>query len=371
MKLTRRQSLLSLITTTMWQLLPRSARAADKNYVAFNAAFAKDIALPALSTFKTAADALTMAAKAFQAKPDQAGFEAVRTAFGTVSDAWMAVQLLRYGPLSQAQRLERIAYWPERRSIIDKQLAAFVAAGDKSKLEPASFGNASVAVQGLAALERLLYDGTDPLARFTETSPAAAYRAALVAAIAENLQHIATEAQDAWGALAPKLAKGDQGGFGNTPNEATGQIYAGLMTMTQVVGDQKIGLPLGKGPDLAKPKQAEQWRSGRSLRDIGLNLKALQQALASDAAGSFAVFLTGSGGTEIKARLGRAFDACDQALQAIKQPLDQAVTDDTGGRRQVEQFLVSVNQLRDILTQEMPKAIGITLGFNDLDGDGS
>ncbi|MET1028611.1 MAG: imelysin family protein, partial [Dongiaceae bacterium] len=292
MKLTRRQSLMSLVTTALWQWLPRSAHAADRNYAGFNAAFATQIAIPSLTVFENAAGALVKATEVFQQKPDQAGFESVRSAFGNLSDAWMAVQLLRFGPLSQSQRLDRISYWPERRSIIDKQLAAFVSAGDKSKLEAASFSNASVAVQGLAAMERLLYDGEDPLHRYTDGSPTAAYRAALILAIARNLEQIAKEARISWQDLAPKLAKGDQGGFGATPEEATGQIYAGLLTNMQIVGDQKIGLALGKGADLAKPKQAEQWRAGRSLHNIALNLKAVRQAIIGGTPGSFDAFLT-------------------------------------------------------------------------------
>src|SRR5437899_9234039 len=110
MKLTRRQSLLSVIATALWQLMPRSSKAADRDYAKFNAAFAQDIAIPALAAFENAASALVKTAAAFKAKPDQAGFDAVRVGFGSVSDAWMAVQLLRFGPLSQGQRLDRISY---------------------------------------------------------------------------------------------------------------------------------------------------------------------------------------------------------------------------------------------------------------------
>ena len=40
-------------------------------------------------------------------------------------------------------------------------------------------------------------------------------------------------------------------------------------------------------------------------------------------------------------------------------------------RKKVELLFVRINQLRDITKQEIPAAIGITLGFNELDGDGS
>jgi predicted lipoprotein len=367
MKLTRRHSLLSVIATALWQILPRTAKAADR-YATFNAAFAQDIAIPSLQGFADATTVQARAASAFKSKPDAAGLETLRKTFGTVSDSWMAAQLLRFGPLAQEQRLDRVEYWPERRSITDKQLAGLISAADASKLTPEAFARASVAVQGLGALERLLYDGDNPLQHFTDGSPAAAYRRALVEAVANNLNRIAQEALAGWRDLAPKLAKGDQAGLAATPVEATGQIYAGLLTTMQIVGDQKIGLPLGKSVDAAKPKQAEQWRADRSLQNILLNLGAVRHAVTGKAAGSFASFLQG---TDIEPRLTAAFDACDQAVFAIKHPLPAAVTDEPNGRRQVELLLVKVNQLRDILTQEMPGAIGITLGFNDLDGDGS
>ncbi|MDY0884982.1 imelysin family protein [Dongia soli] len=367
MKLTRRHSLLSVIATALWQLLPHGARAADK-YAAFNAAFARDIAIPSLKTFVATTEAQVKAAAAFKAKPDAAGLDGLHKAFGDVSDAWMAAQLLRFGPLSQEQRMDRVEYWPERRSITDKQLAGLVSAADTSKLAPDVFARASVAVQGLGALERLIYEGDNPLQHFADASPAAAYRLALVAAIADNLHRIANEALADWQALEPKLAKGDQAGLAATPVEATGQIYAGLLTTMQIIADQKIGLPLGKDINLAKPNQAEQWRAGRSLQNIALNLAAMRHAVTGNDAGSFASFL---GGKDIEPRLSAAFDDCHKALAAIKQPLPEAVADDKDGRQQVEMFYVKLNLVRDILTQEMPGAIGITLGFNDLDGDGA
>jgi hypothetical protein len=377
---TRRQTLLGALTAAVWQILPRGARAADRPYAAFNGAFGSQIALPFLGNFEAATEGLAATAKVLHQAPSPASFAALLAAFHKTADAWMAAQLLRFGPLSQDQRLDRIAYWPEKRSITDKQMAAFIAAGDATKLEAQSFSTASVALQGLSALERLLFDGAltadskpasdKALAHLTAGTPDATYRAGYILAIAENLRQIAHETRKAWQDLAPRLAKGDQAGLAATAQEATGQIYAALLAEAQIIGDQKIGLALGKSVDLAKPRQAEQWRSGRSIHDIQLNLAALRLALIGDAAGAVIALVPTDQAGEMKQRLTVAFDACDQAVGAISQPLDLAVSDTTGGRRQVETLLVKVNQLRDILGQDLPKAIGITLGFNELDGDG-
>jgi len=377
---TRRQTLLTALTAAVWQMLPHAARAADKPYAAFNGAFGAKVALPYLASFESAAGSLSAAAKRFKQTPSPTAFASLLEAFGKISDAWMAVQLLRFGPLSQSQRIDRIAYWPEKRSITDKQMAAFITAADAGKLVPASFATASVALQGLCALERLLFDGAmtsdnkpasdKALAHLTDGTPEAAYRAGYIVAIADNLQRIAQETRKAWQDLAPKLAKGDEAGFATAAQEASGQIYAALLAEAQIIGDQKIGLALGKNVDLARPKQAEQWRSGRSLHDIQLNLVALRQALLGDPAGSVIALVQADQIDSMKQRLSAAFDACDQAAGAVALPLDLAVSDEAVGRRQVETLLVKINQLRDILGQDLPKAIGITLGFNELDGDG-
>jgi predicted lipoprotein len=50
--------------------------------------------------------------------------------------------------------------------------------------------------------------------------------------------------------------------------------------------------------------------------------------------------------------------------------LDTAVTDPEG-RKKVGALLIAVNHVRDVLNQKVPPAIGISLGFNEMDGDGS
>lgn len=377
---TRRQTLLSALTAALWQVLPRSARAADKPLAAFNSAFGAKIAVPFLAQMEAAAAELLTAATAFHEQPTADGFPDLLKGFDAVSDAWMAVQLLRFGPMLQSQRLDRIAYWPERSNTTEKQMMAFLGAADKAKLAPAAFATVSVAIQGLSALERLLFDSTktaegkpqsdQALAQLTAQTPAAAYRAATILAIAANLRQIAKEGGKAWHDLSVKLAKGDQGGFATSPQEATNLIYAGLVTGIQMVSGQKIGIPLGKSTDAAKPHQSEQWRSSRSLRDVQQNIAALRQALLGDPAGAVIALVGSDQASDLRGKLTGALDACDQAIPTVTQPLDLAVTDDKAGRPQVQALLVKINQLRDVLTNDMPKAAGITLGFNDLDGDG-
>jgi predicted lipoprotein len=338
------------------------AQAAD--FAAFNASYARDVVTPAFKVLAGETKKLAQATDDFAAQPSQDGFAAVRVAYESVSDAWMQAQFFRLGPLGAQQRSDRIEYWPEKRPIIDKQLAALLANPKPDALAAEKFAQASVAVQGLPALERLLYG--DTARQVLSAGPEQKARIAVIKAIAHNLDSLAQELAANWEKVLsdPKTAAAP---FAQDPNEAAAQFYAGLMTGLQVVSDQKIAGPRGQTIDKAKPKSAEQWRAGRSLKNIKLNLQALREAAVGKS--GFAVLL-GTDQAVLKDEIAAAFDAALGAVDATPEPLDTAVAD-AEGRKKVGALLIAVNHLRDILNQKVPPAIGIALGFNELDGDGS
>jgi predicted lipoprotein len=219
-------------------------------------------------------------------------------------------------------------------------------------------------VQGLPALERLLYG--DTARQVLSAGPEQKARIAVIRAIAHNLDNLAQELAADWEKVLsdPKTAAAP---FAQDPNEAAAQLYAGLTTGLQIVSDQKIAGPRGQTIEKAKPKSAEQWRAGRSLKNIKLNLQALRRAATGTS--GFASLL-GADQAALKTEITAAFDAALAAADAAPEPLDTAVTD-AEGRKKVGAMLIAINHVRDIMKQKVPPAIGISIGFNELDGDGS
>ena len=338
------------------------AQAAD--FADFNANYARDVVAPAFKALAGETNKLAQAADDFGAQPSQDGFATLRIAYESVSDAWMQAQFFRLGPLGSQQRSDRFEYWPEKRPIIDKQLAALLANPKPESLEAGKFAQASVAVQGLPALERLLYG--DTARQVLSAGPEQKSRIAVIKAIAHNLDSLAQELAAAWEKVLsdPKTAASP---FTQDPNEAAAQLYAGLMTGLQIVSDQKIAGPRGQTLEKAKPKSAEQWRAGRSLKNIKLNLLALRGAAAGKS--GFTTLLPADQ-SALKAEITAAFDSALAAADAAPEPLDAAVTD-AEGRKKIGALLIAVNHVRDVMNQKVPPAIGISLGFNEMDGDGS
>jgi predicted lipoprotein len=333
------------------------AHAAD--FGAFNQAYARNVVTPAFKKVAVETAKLAQAADDFAGAPSQDGFAALRVAFDSVSGAWMQAEMFRTGPLEQEQRAERFLYWPERRNIVDKQLSALLASLDPQQLAPAQFAHATVAVQGLPALERLLYG--DSARQILSAGPEQKARIAVIQAITHNLEILARELAVAWEKAADK-----PGAFSQDSTEAATQAYGDVLTEIQIVADRKVASVLGKEIDKARPSNAEQYRSGRSLQNLRLNLDALKTAVLGP--DGFATRLPPDKAA-LKGEIAKAFDQAISAAAAVPDPLDAAVTDPEK-RKSVEALLAAANALRDLMTQQVPPALGLTVGFNVMDGDG-
>ena len=133
----------------------------------------------------------------------------LRDAYHRTADAWSSIELVHYGPIAEDFRGERLSFWPERKNAVEKALKAALAKADDASLAPDTFRKGSAGVQGLPALERLLFSEGASEADFAG-SPEAEFRCRLGSAIATNILAIAREVQAGWvdgdNAIAQRLA---------------------------------------------------------------------------------------------------------------------------------------------------------------------
>lgn len=351
-------------------LIPAGAQArTDAEWTSFNLELAQAYVVPRFDALADAAAGLDEAATAFCGSPSPEALAGLHGAFLATAEAWAVVEHLRTGPSSIGNRTERISFWPERKNVTQRQLAALLKRPDVTSLTAAELAGGSVAVQGLPALEMLLYGGESEAALLAG-DPA---RCAVVRAIAANVAAIGRALADEWsqgGSFLLVLAHPD------TPNpffadgaEAAKRLFNDLLTLFQLVGDVKLQAPMGETRDSARPTLAEGWRSGRSLRMIAANLASARAMFGRDGEfGLHDLLAAGFDSREIDREIQNAFDAAESALAAIPEPLDQAVqTED--GRAAVINFLHHWRRARDQVAQRFGPAVGIAVGFNALDGD--
>ena len=75
-------------------------------------------------------------------------------------------------------------------------------------------------------------------------------------------------------------------------------MFTDLLTLFQLVGDLKLASPLGLSLDEPKPKLAESWRSGRSLRNVELNLESARAMYGKDGTSGFRSLMPAGGDSD-------------------------------------------------------------------------
>jgi len=318
---------------------------------------------PGYHAFHQSTSALYEAGKALCAAPSQTALDAERAAFGKTVDAWSRIEIIRFGPVTEQNRLERILFWPDRKGTGLKQVLAALAGKDPTATDVAALARKSVAMQGLGALEFILH-GTGSEALATGD----AHRCAYGAAIAGNLDAIAAELETAW-AAPDGFAKIWANPSAQNPRyrdgtEAVTELMDVFVTGTELVRDIRLGGFLGKDAAGDKPKQALFWRSGKTVDALAGNLAGMRDLLeASHLADALPAEATYMG----KSALFELSNAADAA-----RGVDGAIADvlaDPDRRAKLVYFGLVTSSLSDIFGTQMSGALGLTAGFSSLDGD--
>lgn len=351
-------------------LLPASAAArTDAEWTAFNLELARQYVAPRFAAMADATRRLDEAAGAACRQPAAASLASLHEAFVAAAVAWAAVEHLHTGPASIGHRGERIYFWPERKNVTQRQLAALLRSPEAASLTAGDLTGRSVAVQGLPALEMLIFGGEAEAALLAGD----AARCGIVRAITANVAAVASEMAQEWSAEDGFLAvlghPETANPFFATGAEAAQRLFNDLLTLFQLVGDVKLQAPMGESLDRVRPTLTEGWRSGRSLRMIAANLASARAMFGREGAfGLHSLLPEGPDSREIDREVQNAFEAAEQALKAIPEPLDQAVQTEEG-RAAVTTFLHHWRRARDQVAQRFAPMVGIAVGFNALDGD--
>ena len=296
--------------------------------------------LPGFTEFSTSAELLANVARA------DCRTDAVKPAYNAAFDAWLKVAHLRLGPGEAAA--PSIAFWPDTRGAIQKTLAQMIA--DEDPIVSGKFSDVSIAARGLFALEAMLYGD------FSDYEDGS-YSCTLVRAMVADLAQQADELERAWrtGYAATLRTAGEDGNvIYLSSEEALKALYTQLLSGLEFVADQRLGRPMGTF-ERPRPARAEAWRSNRSAANVRLSLVALR---------GLAKCLSDSAIPKTEA----AFDRALAEAARDGDPGFQDVTD-AQARLRLESLQMRVREIYAAAEEEIGAPMGITPGFNSLDGD--
>lgn len=327
-----------------WLLGALPAVAVDQ--AAIVARLKRDFAQPRYAALAEKSAALSETLVRFCTKRGASQVAAVTTAFHEAADAWAAISVLRLGPVETDLGYERLTHYPERNNAIGKALAR-LSDPATSLPRPDGFAGLSVAVQGFSALERVLFEpSAASLADVTQGR-----RCDMAMMVADAIATRTAAIAAAWRAE-PVV------GLPDSDRETLARTVTDLLTLYKLVGDTRITGVFGAATDAVKPRAGEMWRSGRASRIVALELAAaadLTDVLMRDA------------GDEARSVALTARQAADVA-RTMPAPIE-VLAADAKRRSRVVLLLSALRSARDLAAETMPAALGITVGFNALDGD--
>lgn len=327
----------------------------------------KEHIYPRLSRFKTKADVLERAVNdACQPGGDGLKSAAVTEAFADSVVSWAGIVHLSFGPLTQDNRNARVAFLPDWRGIVRRQLRRLFKADQKVRFNPAWAAKQSVALQGLTTLEYLLF--TD-IAGNQKSTDAKQMTCDLARAISTNVKKISANilqdwtSADGWGHRL--LAAGP-----NNPTYLSRAEAAAELAKAVVFGLESVHLK----QVLPLQKAAENKKKASRLPFYKAKLSQAYLEASIDAALDLLKHLDLSPYVK-KSKywliewLPKPLGALPKSAKALQIRFGAPYTpsdDEFVHVRRLERFS---RGLSGVVSTSLGPAAGLTIGFNQLDGD--
>ena len=301
------------------------------------------------------------------------GTSAARTGiadeFDSLVDAFGRIEHIGLGPVTRDNRLERLFFWPDRRDLGARQIARALEARDADVTSREKLAGKSVALQGLGALEIVLFGKGGPLGG---TPGDLGHHCAYAVAIAGNIAAIARQtgaewSRDAFGGA--WLSPGSSGSPYLGPRETTVELLKAFDRGIERTRDQRIAGPLGLNARRAVFPVAFKL-SGRTMRLVAANIDGLlhlyrQGGLADAAVGAGAP----AGGLDVASTAKIVRDELERALTLARslQAERDPYADKT--RNRLLDMGPPLKGARARLSMLLAATAGVSLGLNATDGD--
>ena len=288
----------------------------------------------------------------------------IQQAFIQVRFAWAKAQIVTFGPISFLRRKERFDFWPDKHRVGERQVRNLLNLTTPLPEDLLALQNKSVAIQGLGALERMLY---------AKSGFVTEKQCHLSILIAENLANIAGEVFAQWSEK-PILFQNDllnpQSGitFFADASEVVSTIANDMTTQLRIVSDIKLARSLPtRGKNKGNFRKLEAWRTGRSFQLMLENISTVQLYYELGFAESLQYI-----DPSLHQDLTQLFALSIKQLSALNEQAQtnlSTVFKEPDFLEKIRESQASIQQIDQLIKTKLLARYGLTLKFNALDGD--
>jgi hypothetical protein len=329
------------------------------------------VIVPAHEAFVVTLVELETAVEAFTADPNAESLDAVQEAWLAANLSRMALLPFRIGLVDDSLLHSRLDKRPPRTIFVDETIIAGTEPITNDYL--ASIGSTSV---GLGVMEYLIFEptaGDDIVLTAFTNAENADRRRELLLALAQNLHQRGAELSLVWSAEGDNYAQSfidadmDGGELQGSMNMLVNQMIADC----EEIISSRLGKPAGKRTNgTIRPDLAEAIYSEASLLRIIATVEALQITFNGGEGLGFDDYLdyldAAYEGEPLSMAINARFETSLAALNGIDGTLESAVQTNLP---QVDAAIEELRALLVLLKVDMPNHLGVTLTFNDNDGD--
>lgn len=319
---------------------------------------------PRYADLFTKSQTLRSAATELCQSASKQNLELAQSEFIGFANSWARIEWFRVGPIMSKNRVERILFYPDRKSTGLKQVQRALLNQDQTVTNFNRLAQKSVAVQGLGALEFILFGtGFEDL-----QSATGSHRCRFANAVAQNLEHISKTLSDGWanGSMAAQfwINPNDENPLFRDDNEALNVLIGTLVHGLEALKDVRIGAFLKEEAKLDRPKSALMWRSENTIGMIENGLEGLNELFDKSGIET----LLGAENRNISDAIRFEFNQAINTARILNKSVFDILADNEE-RQKVSYLKLAIGFTMSRIDENLSRQLGLSAGFSFGDGD--
>lgn len=308
----------------------------------------------------------------FCGEPSSSGLTILKDAWHQAMHSWSSLAAINFGPIDDTNAAWRFQFWPDPLNYVHRKFKSRLK-GYNEAISKDDLAAASIAIQGLSAMEYLLFDEVTQADRFYSSSSVSCK---VLKNTAYNLMIEGQKLNEAWQTHYQEAwlsSLNDENALEKHKHYLE-EILNGVLTNLILIKEKKLGAPLGlkASSDLKsvkrklKPKYLESWRSLSSLKHLQSNLKSIEALYMKDY--GFSWYLNQHvEQTKLDAEIKQQLLHLNQTLKGIDLSAFQQITEKN--TQSLEVLYTQISHLYTLLRVEYMQTLNLHFRFNAHDGD--
>jgi|GEM_PF-526957 len=325
------------------------------------------VVIPSHKKFVVASGDMVEAAGRLCAKPGSGTLETARNRFAKLVAAWSNIELYRFGPARVNNLHARLFFWPDRRNRGIRQVKRIIKSEDTTAVDLSKLKNKSVATQGLPALEYLFFGQGAETLKNSVGEYRCSYAYTVAQAIDDHAAILLAYWADDGGHAQTMMSTGGSNSIYYSTEEVIQELLWAAITQLEIIYNLKLKAMLGESPDKTKPYRTPFARSTLAPSAISDNIDSVLRLFANSSAPLLSSKNHGHYAATLRFELDQVsyvFAELDEDLRGWKDLLQIPRTQES-----LRYSLYPLAGAIRVLREDYTSALGLSLGFNAMDGD--